>query len=187
MNIKLEYELTKDDYIEFNLFYLKTSPTIAKTLKLQKVVPPIFFMAAAVGLWVSTGWSLITMLLVFGLLSIGWVYYYPRYFVSVTKKRVSMIVDEGKSKFMPLKVTLEIKKGEIIQRSESGETRAYLNSLESVQESENLVLIFVNTLLAYIIPKKQFANESEKTELIDFLNRAISGEKDEEPEQLIGE
>ncbi|MDF2531897.1 MAG: hypothetical protein K0Q65_1478, partial [Clostridia bacterium] len=104
----VEYELTKEDYIAFNMHHIDHSPTIKRSLFVQRYVVALVFLAFPFIFSNISGAPLLLSLMVYGAIFIAWIIYYPRYFMTTTKKRILKMIDEGSSDnlFGPRSMTL---------------------------------------------------------------------------------
>ncbi|ROR30365.1 YcxB-like protein [Mobilisporobacter senegalensis] len=83
---------------------------------------------------------------------------------------MSKVVNEGKNNDILGHHCLFITEESIIEKSENSESK--YNIIEKVAETEKHLFIYVNTVSAYIIPKKYLSVE-EKNELLKITNNLI--------------
>ncbi len=58
--------------------------------------------------------------------------------------------------------------------NKSGESLTYWEAIVSVEETENLILVFIDTLQAYIFPKGQLSSEQQILEYIKEQTKNIT-------------
>lgn len=174
--MKLEYELTKQDYIDFNIDHMKNSNILKRSLLMQQygiavlylVMPFIFANVTDIPLWY---W-----LTSFVIAAVLWIIFYPKYFMSASAKRISKMIDAGKNKDMFGKHSLTISEEGINEASENGESKINWSGVEKIIETEGHFFIYISSVMAYIIPKSAFKDENAKNEFLSSLKGKI-GEK----------
>ena len=71
--MEIEYNLTEEDYLHFNLFHIKNSKTGKNSLTIQRLIGPvIFIMAAFIFGEMDEELSITLLLCIFLILSIIW-------------------------------------------------------------------------------------------------------------------
>lgn len=164
-----EYELSKQDYIDFNIYHMKNSDTLKRSLHLQQYLLPIFYLIMPFILAGITDIPLVIWLTTFVIVAVLWVIFYPKYFMSSTIKRISKLVDEGKNKDMLGKHCIIVDEDGIVEKTENGESRTKWNGVEKVTETEKYVFIYISSIMAYIIPKSVFVSDIIKNEFLSLL------------------
>lgn len=80
---KVEYDLTKEDYIAFNMHHIDNSSTIKRSLFIQRYVVALVFLAFPLIFSNISGAPLLLSFIVYGAIFIAWILYYPIYLVLV--------------------------------------------------------------------------------------------------------
>lgn len=171
--MEIKYELTKDDFLEFNLYHAENSKTVKKTLNIQRYIISIIFIFAAIVmssyLDIPYSFTIPFYLVVF----LIWVLFYPKYFKWHIKRNVSKMLDEGKNKGIIGEQSLSISNEGIISISEVGEMKNNWSSVEKIVKTDKIILIYISSISAYIIPIKAFNNEEEVNSFISYVNKYI--------------
>jgi hypothetical protein len=175
--MRLEYELTKQDYIDFNIYYIKNSDTLKRSLIIQRYVMAVFFLIIPFAIYRVTDIPLWYWLAVFFVVAVLWVIFYPKYFMSATIKRISKLVDEGKNKDMLGKHIITVNEEGIKEESKNGDSRINWDGVEKVAEAENHIFIYISSVMAYIIPKSIFEDDNTRDEFLKLLYKKTEKDK----------
>ena len=172
--MKINYELTKADYIKFNFYLSKNSEDIKKKLFKKKLVPSLIIFFLGVVCIVSSGFfggnALKALGGIYFVLSILLYLFMPRFFEKSIIKNVNILFEKGKNKNFLGKHSVAISKDYVLETNESAENKITWDMVKKIEESDLHILIYVNELSAYMIPINAFENEKEKS---DFLELAI--------------
>lgn len=168
--MELQFELFENDYVDFNMHYMSISPTIKRSIFIQRYIISIIYLIAPfvsakitdIPLWY---WSI-----GFILLYIIWVIFYPKYFRKRAIKQVVKLLKEGKNVGIIGKYTLSLTPDCIIGINDSGESKTNWGSVENIYDTENHIFIYVGSMKAYIVPLRAFKTKDEKVFFINKLN-----------------
>lgn len=165
--MKIEVNVTPKDYGEFNKYYLR-----------NKLLRKRFLLA--ITLWV--------FLLSF-LASIGQDFSVFKFIKNLIITSFIFFASFNIVVFLTAKLTenLPSKNGSIIgkrfficteeyfiEESQVNLNQQKWSSILSIEETKNTVLIFIDKVAAYIIPKRDFKDEEQKTTFIDFVKNKIN-------------
>lgn len=163
----LKFEVTFDDMLDFNMFHALNSPTIKKTLTIQRfiLVPGIYLVMALFFTYISGYKSIRFFLPAFIILSILVALVYPKRFKWRMKRNLIKMLKEGKNTGVG-EQTLNMSPEEIIETNEFKEIRLKWSSIQKIVKTEKSVLMYTSSASAIIIPFRTF-NSKEKAE--DFI------------------
>jgi len=169
-NIKVDYELTAQDYIDFNLFHMNNSKKMKNILFIQRFIIPLIYFALPFVLARSTNvpfWLwMVAALVVYAV----WVKIYPkRMKKSISQKLLRALKEERNAKLMG-KHSCTLSKDMIVDIGKGGETKAKWSSILDVIESETHVFIFISDSKAFIIPKRALTTEELRQQFIAKVN-----------------
>ncbi|ALC80213.1 YcxB family protein [Bacillus gobiensis] len=152
--MELKYELTKDDYLAFNLHYMKHSKMIKQSLFMQRFLTPIIFLVLPFVLFWMTREFLIGFFITFVLVSIVWMAFYPKYFFAYIKKRLLKALNEGSNdNLLGQHVFIPSEDG-LIEKNSAGERKTSWSGIERVEENDDYYFLFLSSMSAYILPKR---------------------------------
>lgn len=152
--MKIQYELTEDDYIRFNLSHIKRSKTGKRMLLLQRIIGPIIFLGAyfVLAMWLQeTDWWLYG---IYGIASILWFLFYPKYFERHVRKQTRRLIDERSNEGMIGPHTMDLDENGLRDLNEFGETRVSWAGIKEVVEENDYVYLYNSSISAYILPKR---------------------------------
>jgi hypothetical protein len=172
--MRIDFDLTKEDYIAFSVHHMKNSPTIKKSLFIQRYILSLIFIAFAFIMANITEVPLKFWILAYIAIYIVWVIYYPKYFMSSTVKRIRKMINEGKNNgiFGPYSLTLT--EDGIEESNQSGESRVTWGSIEKMEESEEHIFIYTSVINAYVVPVRAFADDEQRKEFTRLIRREKS-------------
>lgn len=165
--MELEYSLTEEDYVQFNIEHGKKSPFLRKRILLQRIFGPIIFIIAP---FLIQGFSDIPFwywFTLFGITSILWFVYYPKYTNWEIKRGIMKMLEEGDNENLLNHRKLTLRVDGIQQISEHNVVNTPWEQIDSIWETEDYLFLYISSLSAYIIPKRAF-NSKEDQE--DFFN-----------------
>ena len=171
--MRFEFDLNKQDYIDFNICHIKNSETLRKSLLFQQYIPAVVYLVLPFILVNVTDIPLWLWLTVFVLAAILWVVFYPKYLISSTIKRISKMVNEGKNKDMLGKHCLTFNDEGIIETSKNGESKISWSGIEEIKETDKHFFIYISSIMAYIVPKRVFKTDGEKDEFLNFIKNKL--------------
>lgn len=167
--MKLEYEITKQDYIDFNIYHMNHSITMKRSLFIQRFFIPIIFLILPIFLVKITDTPLLYWFGVFIISFVLWIIYYPKFFKKSVERNISKMLEEGKTTgILGNHIFLYTEEG-VVDKTEFSETS--YNLIEKVVESEAHIFIYVSAVMAYIIPIRIFGSVDEKENFLNILNK----------------
>lgn len=164
--MEIDYYLSEEDYLNFNMFHVKNSKTAAKSLKLQRFLMPLFFIAFAYVFSAIADVSFWGLFITFFILSILWVIFYPKYFYSIVNRQTKKMIQEGDNEGLLGKHYLVMTEEGITETTSSGETRVSWAGLKEFAEDDDNFYLYNSGLSAIILPKKAVPNVVEVREYI---------------------
>lgn len=167
--IKVEYDLTKEDYIAFNMHHIDHSPTIKRSLFIQRYIVALVFLAFPFIFSNMIGVPLLLPLIVYGVIFIVWILYYPKYFTATTKKRILKMIDEGSNDNLFGPRTMTLSESGVEEVSDHGESRSSWRSIEKIDETADHIYIYISSINAYLVPIRAFEDKSQKDTFVERL------------------
>ena len=142
--MKIDFEITKEDYINFNIHHLENSKSQKNTINiLRYAIPvifsiPIYFIGTGIFNQPSIYWIIIAIIF-----SITWILTYPKQYKKIVAKETNKIISEGdNSSIFGVKI-LEINDGEIVIKGKSISETLSVESIKDVKIYEDMILIYV--------------------------------------------
>ncbi|WP_303969001.1 YcxB family protein [Sporosarcina ureae] len=152
--MEIEYALTEEDVVAFNLYHVKNSKVGKNSLQWQRYISPLIFLLFAYFLSVFTDMPRGPLFATFGLTVILWVMLYPKYFYFHITRQVRKMLKGGKNEGLVGKHTMNMNKAGIHDKTVVGETNVQWIGVKNLIEDAEYFYIYTSTVSAYIIPKR---------------------------------
>lgn len=152
--MEITYELTEEDVVSYNLYHVKNSKVGKNSLQWQRFVSPLIFLLFAYFLSVFTDMERVPLLVIFSIIAIVWVLFYPKYFYNHVTRQVRKMLKEGKNEGLVGEHTMKLNKEGITDRTSMGETHVHWQGVHRIVEDAAYVYIYTSTVSAYIVPKR---------------------------------
>lgn len=179
--MNFDYTLTKQDYIDFNIFHMTYSDSMRRSIFVQRFILPIGFaslpfLLASFTMIPSWYWLIVCVSM-----SLIWIAFYPKYLKQSVSKRISKMLNEGENEGKGIlgKHSFSLSEDGIVDISEHSELRTKLSAIENAVESKDHVFIYISAVSAFIIPNGVFESEAHKQDLLKMLR--IKGEEQNQP------
>ncbi|NLL71658.1 MAG: YcxB family protein [Epulopiscium sp.] len=170
----IKYEIKEEDYIQFNLFHVKHSPTIKRNVFIQRYIISLIFLIIPFIFYLFDDPSWKFSIPVFFGIYLFWVFYYPKKFIKNMKKNIEKMMKEGRNDYLLGPCELWITEEGIHKKGTSGETKTKWETVEKIARDKEHLYIYIGSLAAYIIPLRAFVEESEKEMFVNIIQKYIS-------------
>lgn len=100
-----------------------------------------------------------------------WFAFYPWLYSRQLRSRVRKLVREGQNRGILGTHTMTLSPNELAYRSEWGHGVLYWPVVERIDETENHVFVFVSSMYAFAIPKRDFETVQECEEFVQTARR----------------
>lgn len=159
--MKINYELTEEDYLHFNLFHVKKSKVATKSLNIQRFLTPVFFIIVAFIFSLIGDMPFVFPLIIFGLISILWITFYPKYFYNLVMRHSKKMLKEGKNDGLLGEQQMTLSEEGIVYLTSIGESQVKWSGIKKVVEDSDFFYIYNSSVSAYILPKRALLNVEE--------------------------
>lgn len=163
----VEFEITKDDLVAFNLYHHRHSPTARRHYLRSWLVPAVVWLLVCTGFWYladrERGTPLRTFLDLLPLFSGVPVYliFFPWAYRRKLRKLVDGMVSEGQNRGLFNRRRVTISPEGVTDISEHGQTSTAWRGVERVATADGHAYIYTSALAAIIVPRGAFAGSSE--------------------------
>jgi hypothetical protein len=183
--MKIEYNLSKEDWINFNMYHSRNS----KTNKMWILTLRLFIF---VMLLILNGLVLFSFFFTskeFGLLEIAfpivvdsvgilYIIFLQKLASSRVRRVIKKMIEEGKNEFLG-KQSIEINDEFLLRKTKVSEMTVHWLGIERIAQDDKYVFIYDSALSAFIVPKKAFKNKKEMDLFFKKIEEKITiGEKD---------
>lgn len=167
--MKIKYQITKDDYLEFNMYHLENSPSVKKELRVHKYIIPLLLIAAAAAFSLLTGMPLVITFPIFLIFAVLWSISYPKFYKQNAMKNVSRVLDHGVQSQGAPRYVLNLKEDGVYATSGAGQTFNKWSDIIKFEETDSHIFLYVTEKLAHVVPKRAFKTAEEKNEFLNII------------------
>ncbi len=169
--MEIEFELLEKDYINFNINHSMKSPGLKKNIFGQRILGPIIFLLIPFILKTYTKIPLLYWLTIFGILSVVWFIFYPKYFNWEMTRRIQKMLKEGNNENIYIRRKIILSEEGIIEKSDIGESNMPWIQVGKVEETDEYIYIYISSISAHIIPKRVFTDKNEEQRFISEISK----------------
>lgn len=158
--MELNYKLTEEDYIDFNVFHAKHSQAVQKQVKLQRILVPLMYIVLAV---LATSFLDVPFLVLFIPLvavAVLWFLFYPAYFYRLIKRNATKMMREGKNDAVLGEHTMIFTDQGLREISPKGEMSVSWSGIENYGEDDSGFYLYNSGMSALIIPKRELGDSA---------------------------
>lgn len=156
--MELNYKLTEEDYIDFNLFHAKNSKALKKQITMQRVLVPVMYIVLAILASVFLDMPFLVILIPFLIMGILWIIFYPAYYYRLIKRNATKMLREGKNDGVLGAHTIIFTEDGLREISPKGEMSISWSGIESFGENDAGFYLYNSGMSALIIPKRELGN-----------------------------
>lgn len=167
--MKIDFKLTKEDYIEFNTYHMEHSKVVKKSMFLQRYVVSLVYLIAPFVFSRISDIPFLYWMIPFAIIYILWIVLYPKRIRRLTGKRIKKMLEEGdNSEFLGDQSIILTEEG-IEKKSPTSERKNGWASVQRIEETKRLLMIYVSAVSAYLVPLNAFGSEEEKNLFINQI------------------
>jgi YcxB-like protein len=159
--MEINYNLTEEDYLNFNMFHVKNSKVVKRTLNMQRFLTPIIFIVASFVLSKVGSMSFLGVFITFLVVSILWIIFYPRYFYSYVIRNTKKMIKEGKNDGLLGEHRMVLSEDGIIDSTSNSETKVTWLGIKTLSEDRQNIYLYNSSVSAYILPKRELDDVGE--------------------------
>ncbi|WP_158599118.1 YcxB family protein [Planococcus salinus] len=168
--MELNYKLTEEDYLDFNLFHAKNSPAVQKQVTMQRIFVPLLYIGIAILASMFLDMPFLVLFIPFLIMGTLWAIFYPAYFYRLIKRNATKMMREGKNEGVLGAHTMIFTEDGLREISPKGEMSISWSGIENFGESPSGFYLYNSGMSALIIPKKELGDSGEVSA---FLNGKI--------------
>lgn len=168
---QIEIDINEKDYINFNLYHSKHSHKNGRIRLLIKIATIVILLAISLPAIFSAenmGSRFMDFLPLYVAAVLFLFYIAPLFQKLLIKKSIKNLLSEGPNNSIFCKRTLIINEKQLIEVSETQETKLNIDVIHKIEQDKNYYFIYVSSISAYIIPKNDKYNNNIE-ELKEYL------------------
>ncbi len=159
--MEINYNLTEEDYIHFNLYHVKNSKTGKQALTWQQFLSPLFFIIIAYIYSMISDMPFLPLFITFFIMSILWIVFYPKYFYNLITRNAKKMIKEGKNEGLLGEHSMKMTEEGIVDTSLQRETKVTWSGITGFKEDDGYIYLYNSSVSAYILPKREINHVDE--------------------------
>ena len=167
MKREYRYNIEHNDFIDFQLHYLKTNPELQSSLKKNLIIIIIVYVILLVGMFVyfkSSLFMLLVVALLITLVSVLQIISYKKRMQKNIVKKVLSYIKTGKLDDIFGEKILTVYDEKIVFNETKGIKNFNKSDIKKIEQSKLCIFIYTDDMSAIIVPKKYLSKED-----IDFI------------------
>lgn len=161
--MQVQYENTFEDIVQFQVYFNEHSELGRRAKLIALIAGLATFVVAGIVMWFVTKSPL--PLVLFGLVIVGWIAWYPsRYRKTVQKNARRFVKEVWKQQFL---TTLSIDEEGLHAASEGGDSNLKWSMIRSIDEDLAATYLFFGNGTAIVVPHRSFPSNLERVEFFD--------------------
>ena len=152
LNLRWNYKLSEEDYINFNIFHYKHAESYKKNVIVLGFVLPLIFAPViyVIGVYIlnqpSKYWIYIAIIFY-----IGWAATFPLNFKRILTKEVKKML-KGDNSMLFNEKTIEILDNEIIIYDEESRETLAKSRIQSIKQDKGILIVYISGINAIVLP-----------------------------------
>jgi hypothetical protein len=181
----LSYELSEQDYIDFQLDYVSHANNIKQQISKNRILVSIFYIiiAASMLLIFNNNYKYIVSIFIIIAGSYHVITFRQQYIKKVIKM-VKKMTESGKADKTLGKKEILLEDDILTYTEETGTTVITIDKLKEIRESLSCIFLYKDDISAFIISKKAFPSKEDERQFYNFIesripsrNKSISDKK----------
>lgn len=156
--MEINYNITEEAYLEFNLYHAKNSETMKKSVTTQRVLVPIIYLLLSVFLSYVLDMPVLFLFIPFLIVSVLWAVFYPAYFHRHIRRNAQKLIREGKNEGMLGNRTMIFTEEGLREITSTGEKIQSWPGIEKIGEDSSNFYLYNSGMSAYIVSKRNMAD-----------------------------
>ncbi len=163
------YQVTEDDYFQYNLYHCYSISTYRNRLMLQKYLTALLLVICGIMYSSSSFDYPVIGYAVFGVFVILWLVFFRQIvIIRQIRKSIEVMRKTGKVPF-DKEVTMIFDEEKIRSEADDAQMSAPYSSIEKIVTGENALFLYKWAIEAYVLPYRAFSGEEEKEAFLRFL------------------
>lgn len=171
--MKIAFDFTEQDYIDFNMHYYETSPTMRRSLNKSRIAGTLIcFMMP----FVAKDFGRVPFPYLMGglgIMGILWFFFFPSRLQKLYLKQIKKMLQEKPNTFFGPK-TLELRDDGIMVKGDAQESLNTYSSISQMYEHKGSIYLYNSAVSALIIPASAFSSSSERQAFLDALRPRLT-------------
>ena len=169
-----KYQLTEEEYFEFNYYTFWTAPFRKKYRWIYYLRLLLLYLPVAV-LYISLNrvHNLYIDIAVFAVIAVFFIFLIPYFVKRSVRKRTKQILAEPENKHIIGICEVQLSDTGIVDKDSASETKYIWDAIVRRAETDQCIFLYTNSHHAIVIPKRVIKNAEEKKELDRMLAKHL--------------
>lgn len=172
----IEFALTENDYLHYQLYTASLSKRIIAKRKKSKFIVPLIYLLLGVFPLINSDFIFASGFFFFAVL---WFFIYPLWESRYYYKHYQNFIKENYSNQTEQKATLEFNGTTLLSKGNLGESKINLTKILDIVELRDLFILRLDTARGIIIPKSATNTEQMRSQLKEISKQLNKNYKDE--------
>ena len=167
------FTLELDDWLNFNMYHLRNSPSARRIRNGMWIGVPIgfFFFAFVLGILSSGTSNRFLYAVVFAAAGFLRLAFYRQYYNWGMRRRVRKFLDEGDNEGLLGPQEVILSPNSIVARNDETEGKSSWKNVKKVVVTDDYVFVYVSSMSAFILPRRSFKAEISFDELGEMCQK----------------
>lgn len=184
--MKYTFDLTEEDYLQFNMFTAKNYTFYQNQKKLFRILFTLLPFATGFGMWIFRGLQrpdidfIVGYLVAVIPLSVLFWIGFPKFFDALTLRNAKRILfKEGKNNILGERI-LFFEEGSIRTSTKFEESSIQYGAITQMRQSDKAAYLYTAPTMALILPFRVFTDEESKQKCLAFIHTKLEENKKEQ-------
>lgn len=169
--MQINYTVTENDYVQYNLFHHKNSPSTKNTVMIMRFILPAILLVLGLLSIRHHNWAAWLPLII---IAVVWVCITPGFFRRGIAKNVKKLMYEGRCSEFIGDFSLTLSADHICYAGNGQTLKSAYYRVERIEHDNERLYIYLGSLTAIIIPKAAFKDAAEKQAFLDLLVQRLT-------------
>ncbi len=163
--MKIEFNFEMNDWMEFQKHYFRNSKQFRRTKIIVATSLPLIFCAIIIFELLKGEFRPVSII-VFGLVSLLWIIFYPKRMFNRTLDKTRKMIEEGDNTGILGRHELTLNDDGIIHVEPESEQKIKWSGIKKLEESDSYYFLYNTAVSAIVIPKQKVLNNIEQLDKI---------------------
>jgi len=165
---RIEYKLTEQDLLKFNLYYSANSDLHRKYRRRYRLFVPVAYAVLALLLCLLHSFVVAS---IFAAVGVGWFFLSPMWMRRRYRKQYEKQIRETIGDSLRDPITLELQPDGICSSSYIGESKYRYSAVDRIEENDGYTYIFIGKGMALILPHDRIPKDAGRSLVAEIARR----------------
>jgi len=165
---RIEYRLTENDLLKFNLYYSANSELHQKQRRRHRVIVPVAYAVLAALLCLSRSFAAASLFAVF---AVAWFLLSPKWMLKRYRKHYEKHIRETVGESLRTPMTMELRADGICSTSHLGESKYRYSAVDKLVENDGYTYVFIGKGMALVLPHDRIPQDTIRSVVSEITQR----------------